>query len=239
MGKELILGVVMDKKIFLLIILLFLILVKTINLFFPYKIIMIFFISILFYFLYKNKKYLKMISFSWIEKSKIIKATFEIIIYTFIALFISFFLQYLADLNNNVFDILSKEREFIRVITSFNIKSIEIPFFEMDNAFINTMDIILSILILPIMAIYEEVLFRGVIYGLLKKHLRVNTLISLFITSILFSFMHSNSINIIDVLNIFILGMFLNYVYIKKENILYPIMIHFVYNSLILIFLFI
>lgn len=219
----------MDKKIFLLIILLFLILVKTINLFFPYKIIMIFFIFLLFYFLYKNKKYLKMISFSWIEKSKIVKATFEIIIYTFIALFISFFLEYLAGLNNNVFDILSKEREFIRVITSFNIKSIEIPFFEMDNAFINTMDIILSILILPIMAIYEEVLFRGVIYGLLKKHFKINIIISVLITSMLFALVHL-IFNYMGVIDYIIVSSFFNYIYIRKQNLLYPIIVHLLYN---------
>jgi hypothetical protein len=218
----------MDKKIFLLIIL-FLVSVKIINLFFPYKIIMIFFIFILFYFLYKNKKYLKMISFSWIEKSKIVKATFEIIIYTFIALFISFFLEYLAGLNNNVFDILSKEREFIRVITSFNIKSIEIPFFEMDNTFINTMDYILSLLILPIMAIYEEVLFRGVIYGLLKKHFKINIIISVLITSILFTLFHLR-FTYMGIIDLIIVSAFFNYIYIRKQNLLYPIIVHLLYN---------
>jgi hypothetical protein len=228
----------MDKKIFLFLIVLFLVIQKIISVIVPYNLFMYVLIGAFFYFLYKNKEYLKMISFSWIEKNRIFRFVFEVILYTVILYLIVFVYQWLLGLNDNLFYFFNFNWDIINNISTLNLEKIELQMFDKTNLIIRNIDIILSIFYIPIAIIYEEILFRGVIYGFLKKHLRVNTLISLFITSILFSFMHSNSINIIDVLNIFILGMFLNYVYIKKENILYPIMIHFVYNSLILIFLF-
>jgi len=229
----------MDKKIFLFLIVLFLVIQKIISVIVPYNLFMYVLIGAFFYFLYKNKEYLKMISFSWIEKNRIFRFVFEVILYTVILYLIVFVYQWLLGLNDNVFYFFNFNWDIINNISTLNLEKIELQMFDKTNLIIRNIDIILSIFYIPIAIIYEEILFRGVIYGFLKKYLKFNTLISLFITSILFSFMHSNSINIIDVLNIFILGMFLNYVYIKKENILYPIMIHFVYNSLILIFLFI
>ena len=229
----------MDKKIFMFLIVLFLVIQKIISVIVPYNLFMYVLIGAFFYFLYKNKEYLKMISFSWVEKYRILKFVFEVILYTVILYLIIFVYQWLLGLNDNLFYFFNFNWDIINNISTLNLEKIELQMFDKTNLIIRNIDIILSIFYIPIAIVYEEILFRGVIYGFLKKHLRVNTLISLFITSILFSFMHSNSINIIDVLNIFILGMFLNYVYIKKENILYPIMIHFVYNSLILIFLFI
>jgi hypothetical protein len=228
----------MDKKIFMFLIVLFLVIQKIISVIVPYNLFMYVLIGAFFYFLYKSKKYLKMISFSWVEKNRIFRFVFEVILYTVILYLIVFVYQWLLGLNDNLFYFFNFNWDIINNISTLNLEKIELQMFDKTNLIIRNIDIILSIFYIPIAIIYEEILFRGVIYGFLKKHLRVNTLISLFITSILFSFMHSNSINIIDVLNIFILGMFLNYVYIKKENILYPIMIHFVYNSLILIFLF-
>ncbi|SDC71450.1 CPBP family intramembrane glutamic endopeptidase [Geotoga petraea] len=229
----------MDKKIFLFLIVLFLVIQKIISVIVPYNLFMYVLIGAFFYFLYKSKKYLKMISFSWVEKNRIFKFVFEVILYTVILYLIIFVYQWLLSLNDNLFYFFNFNWDIINNISTLNLQKIEMQIFDKTNIIIKNIDIILSIIYIPIAIIYEEILFRGVIYGFLKKYLKFNTLISIFITSILFSFMHSNSINIIDFLNIFILGMFLNYIYIKKENILYPIMIHFVYNSLILIFLYI
>jgi membrane protease YdiL (CAAX protease family) len=83
---------------------------------------------------------------------------------------------------------------------------------------------ILTVDIVP--AIAEETLFRGVFLNNLTRHYGV--LKALIVISVLFAFIHVNPSVIVS---IFLLGLILGYVYLKTENLIYPIMLHFFYNS--------
>lgn len=69
--------------------------------------------------------------------------------------------------------------------------------------------------------LFEEIVFRYV--SLRKANELYNTKIAVIIISLVFALLHSGIINIIYA---FIIGIILSYIYIKKENILYPIIIH-------------
>lgn len=69
--------------------------------------------------------------------------------------------------------------------------------------------------------IYEEILFRYISLNKAKeKYSKKNAII---IITIIFALSHTNIINIIYA---FLLGLILSYIYIKYNNILYPIIIH-------------
>lgn len=69
--------------------------------------------------------------------------------------------------------------------------------------------------------IYEEILFRYISLNKAKeKYSKKNAII---IITIIFALSHTNIINIIYA---FLLGLVLSYIYIKYNNILYPIVIH-------------
>lgn len=69
--------------------------------------------------------------------------------------------------------------------------------------------------------IYEELLFRYV--SLKKAQEKYSTKKAIIIITIVFALLHTDIINIVYA---FILGLILSYVYIKYDNILYPIIIH-------------
>lgn len=75
-------------------------------------------------------------------------------------------------------------------------------------------------------AVAEETLFRGVIQKNLS--LRYGVLKGLIITSFLFALIHVNPSSIVS---IFLLGLMLGYLYLKTGNLIYPIMLHFFYNT--------
>ena len=75
--------------------------------------------------------------------------------------------------------------------------------------------------------IYEEVIFRYIFYNKLKKfNSPTKTII---INTIIFSLIH---INFIKIIYAFILGLLITITYEKKENILYPILIHIGANTI-------
>ena len=69
--------------------------------------------------------------------------------------------------------------------------------------------------------IYEEILFRYLLYNRLKRSYKYKK--ALLITTIIFALTHLNPIKI---LYAFILGLTFNYIYEKENNILAPILIH-------------
>ena len=69
--------------------------------------------------------------------------------------------------------------------------------------------------------IYEEILFRYILLNKLKKFNNAN--LAIFINSLIFALIHLNPPKMIYAL---FLGFFLNITYHKKNNILYPIIIH-------------
>ena len=91
-----------------------------------------------------------------------------------------------------------------------------------------------------LIAIYEEVIFRGIGLGTFLSS-GISPLKAIFLSSIIFSFSHALSIttmgfNIIFLLlNTFIMGFILGYIYYKTKNILLVIVIHFLWDFTVFI----
>jgi membrane protease YdiL (CAAX protease family) len=86
--------------------------------------------------------------------------------------------------------------------------------------------LIASIFVIGVVpSIAEETLFRGVIQKNLS--LRYGILKALIVTSLLFALVH---INLSSIVSIFLLGLMLGYLYLKTQNLMYPIILHFFYN---------
>ena len=89
--------------------------------------------------------------------------------------------------------------------------------------------------------IFEEIIFRGIIFAVLVQQLpqtRAGGFIAILISSILFGFMHLlnlfNGANIASVLiqvgYSILVGAMLAVVYVATQNLIYPILIHGIYN---------
>ena len=94
----------------------------------------------------------------------------------------------------------------------------------------NFLELFYTTLIFILVAILEEVLFRG--YVLKNLMLSFNKYIALFVSSILFSLMHGANPNIsmFSLLGLFLAGMALGATYIYTRNLWYPIAFHFSWN---------
>lgn len=75
--------------------------------------------------------------------------------------------------------------------------------------------------------ICEEIIFRGVIFGYLKK--RYNLVVSLIIQALVFAFMHGN---IVQGIYTFILGIVLGIIYIYTNSLYGSMLMHIIYNLL-------
>ena len=78
--------------------------------------------------------------------------------------------------------------------------------------------------------IYEEILFRYLLYNRLKNKLTIKK--SIIITTIIFALIHLTPVKIIYA---FILGLILNITYEKHKNIIAPILIHIGANSVVIL----
>lgn len=76
--------------------------------------------------------------------------------------------------------------------------------------------------------IYEEILFRYLLYNRLKKNYSIKK--SILITTIIFALIHLSPLKIIYA---FILGLIINIAYEKNNNILAPIIIHISANTIV------
>jgi membrane protease YdiL (CAAX protease family) len=74
--------------------------------------------------------------------------------------------------------------------------------------------------------IFEEVLFRGLIFGELKKAMRVS--IAVLLQAFLFGLSH---MNLIQGIYAFVLGLILGAVYEKSRNLLLPMVVHISFNA--------
>lgn len=77
--------------------------------------------------------------------------------------------------------------------------------------------------------IYEEILFRYLLYNRLKKKYSIKK--AILITTIIFALIHMSPIKIIYA---FILGLILNVAYEKYHNIIAPILIHISANTIVI-----
>ncbi len=104
------------------------------------------------------------------------------------------------------------------------------PFFEKYEylaQFITGGDFILSILAVGIIGpIFEELLFRGLIFGELRKVTKVRS--ALFIQAVLFGAFH---MNVIQGSYAFVIGLLLGFVYYRSNSIIAPIIVHMTINT--------
>lgn len=111
-----------------------------------------------------------------------------------------------------------------------------------ENAVVNDENRLLNLALIPIMLLLvapvEEILFRGILQGSIRDIYNRN--IAILVSGILFGFVHIVSIvsvstasALISIAGLSILGIVLGYIYERYQNILVPIMIHGIYNSII------
>lgn len=99
-----------------------------------------------------------------------------------------------------------------------------------DRFVFNAGDVIISVLLFLIVAVVEEVLFRG--YVLKNLMLSANKYVALIISSVLFSLMHgfNPNMSLFSFFDLFCAGMILGITYIYTKNLWYPIGLHFGWN---------
>ncbi|MGU8578157.1 CPBP family intramembrane glutamic endopeptidase [Clostridium perfringens] len=84
--------------------------------------------------------------------------------------------------------------------------------------------LIITIVLIPI---YEEIFYRGIIFGYLRKNF--NIVLAILFQSLIFGLMH---LNLVQGIYTFILGIVLALVYIYTDSILGNITIHIIFNLL-------
>jgi membrane protease YdiL (CAAX protease family) len=77
--------------------------------------------------------------------------------------------------------------------------------------------------------IVEELIFRGLLYPMLKKHIGV--FFGCVISSLLFSFIHDN---VLSFALLFLFSVYLTYIYERNNNLLIPIASHAFFNVIML-----
>ncbi len=94
----------------------------------------------------------------------------------------------------------------------------------------DTKEIILSISLFIIVAIAEEVLFRG--YILKNLMTSFNKYIALIVSSVIFAVMHgfNPNIDLLGLTNLFLAGILLGFSYIYTKNLWFPIALHLSWN---------
>lgn len=101
-----------------------------------------------------------------------------------------------------------------------------------ENSHVTIPLVIVTLLLVPI---YEEIFFRGVVYGLMKLKFRNEKMICYLITAILFCLIHFNSYEINQQLNIFISGLMLCHIRERTNGLFYPVLLHSAINFLSLV----
>ena len=97
----------------------------------------------------------------------------------------------------------------------------------------SNVDLLLLILIPTISSISEETFFRGLIQMQMEK--KVNYIIAIIFSSILFSLAHIEYGVFIEILATFLFSILLGYIMHITKNIIAPITAHFMYNFLALL----
>ncbi|MBZ7636771.1 CPBP family intramembrane metalloprotease [Klebsiella oxytoca] len=81
--------------------------------------------------------------------------------------------------------------------------------------------------------VYEELIFRGVIYGFIKQTLMLNTFLSMIITSLLFISLHWYY-HTLDILVLFFISIILTYARVLSNGVLLPLVLHILMNFFVL-----
>jgi len=165
----------------------------------------IFAIIVLVFFIINSKTTTRLLHFK--------KFSYRIMLYILIlAPLAALAINYLAHfLNQNIFD-----------------KSAEIYYNQFKDSPAPLLLSIVSIGLFP--AIFEEIAFRGILFNESLKIMGLKP--TIFVTSILFTILH---LSIISIVWIFPIGILLGYFRAKYNNLWYGIIIHFTYNSSIVL----
>ena len=182
------------------------------------------FIIIFYLFYSKDLKIIftyKKLNFSFVVKGLIYLSSIMMIYYiiyfifdnSFLFIFFKYFNDVLTDKKNiTIYDILILEK-------------LQRPRFE-------PFMLIATVIISPI---FEEILYRGLLYNKLKEI--SNVFIAVFISSILFAFLHIPGYGFnIKMFSLVLDGILLTYCYEKTDNIYVPILVHSINNFFIFLF---
>ncbi|HAT4233193.1 TPA: CPBP family intramembrane metalloprotease [Clostridium perfringens] len=88
----------------------------------------------------------------------------------------------------------------------------------------SVLQLIITIVLIPI---YEEIFYRGIIFGYLRKNF--NIIVAIVVQALVFGVMH---LNLVQGIYTFILGIVLALVYMYSESILGNITVHIIFNLL-------
>ncbi len=106
---------------------------------------------------------------------------------------------------------------------------------ELQMRVIKESNLILAIFVMGVLpAVAEELVFRGILLGNLLK-LTQNRNAAIVFSALIFSFLH---FQVLSVLPMIFMGLILGYVYVKTKNIQYSMLIHFLFNSIQIVFIY-
>lgn len=96
---------------------------------------------------------------------------------------------------------------------------------------LNIVSIATLVIVIPF---YEEIFYRGCLFGFLCSLYRKNRLVPGVITSLLFCAMHTQYYSFLYQLVLFIISSMLIYIRVKTESLAYPIILHAGMNTLVI-----
>ncbi|HAT4197253.1 TPA: CPBP family intramembrane metalloprotease, partial [Clostridium perfringens] len=88
----------------------------------------------------------------------------------------------------------------------------------------SSLQLVIAIILIPI---YEEIVFRGIIFGYLRKNF--NIIVAVLVQALIFGIMH---LNLVQGIYTFILGIVLALIYMYSDSILGNITVHIIFNLL-------
>jgi membrane protease YdiL (CAAX protease family) len=185
--------------------------------------IFIFFIIIKFFILKKD-----FVSINFKKKNSNIIVSFIIAFLTFLSmvLFEFFSVSFVKQIFSPSVELINFLDKSSYLITNFSLnnnRSIHVP---------SSLSIFQSMLILSRSIIFvpirEEIMFRGLLFEGLKKYKKLNTILSIILTSVFFAFMH-NVTTFRDFYALFLFGAIINILYIKRD-LISAIFVHFFWN---------
>lgn len=88
----------------------------------------------------------------------------------------------------------------------------------------SALQLVIAIILIPI---YEEIVFRGIIFGYLRKNF--NIIVAILVQALIFGIMH---LNLVQGIYTFILGIVLALIYMYSDSILGNITVHIIFNLL-------
>ncbi len=166
--------------------------------------------------------YLKITSTSFTELIWVKKIDKRWVLWSIIIVALSYFVLAIASYINGLIELVYPNHELI--IHNHDINALQVRVLKAFGGLKMAYTIIV-IGIVP--AIAEELVFRGFLFRKLFD-LSGNSNLAIAISALIFALVH---FQILNVLPIFIMGYILGYVYFNTRNIIYPMLIHFLYNT--------